>query len=136
MCVSIQGGAGVLAGYPLDTVKVKIQTQDVRNGQTLYRGTFDCLFKLVRKDGVGGHLANVSLLPRCCCEGAQPVQGHELAPARGRGHQRHHLRRVRQRAAAAAAPGLRGLHHAGRGGGRPHTGQQRFLPQLHLDICL
>ena len=55
-----QGGAGVLAGYPLDTVKVKIQTQDVRNGQTLYRGTFDCLFKLVRKDGVGGHLANVS----------------------------------------------------------------------------
>ena len=64
MCVSIQGGAGVLAGYPLDTVKVKIQTQDVRNGQTLYRGTFDCLFKLVRKDGVGGHLANVSPAPQ------------------------------------------------------------------------
>ena len=39
-------------GYPLDTVKVKIQTQDVKNGQTLYKGTFDCFFKLARKDGV------------------------------------------------------------------------------------
>ena len=46
------GAAGVLVGYPLDTVKVKIQTQDVRNGQTQYKGTFDCFFKLVRKDGV------------------------------------------------------------------------------------
>ena len=42
----------MLVGYPLDTVKVKIQTQDVRNGQTQYKGTFDCFFKLVRKDGV------------------------------------------------------------------------------------
>jgi len=48
----IGGGAGVLAGYPLDTVKVKIQTQDVMNGKIKYKGTFDCLFKLVKKDGV------------------------------------------------------------------------------------
>ena len=48
----IAGAAGVLVGYPLDTVKVKIQTQDVRNGQALYKGTFDCFFKLVKKDGV------------------------------------------------------------------------------------
>ena len=48
----ITGAAGVLVGYPLDTVKVKIQTQDVRNGQALYKGTFDCLFKLVKNDGV------------------------------------------------------------------------------------
>ena len=46
------GAAGVLVGYPLDTVKVKIQTQDIKNGNTMYKGTFDCLFKLVRKDGV------------------------------------------------------------------------------------
>ena len=48
----ILGAAGVLVGYPLDTVKVKIQTQDVKNGQMQYKGTFDCFFKLVRKDGV------------------------------------------------------------------------------------
>ena len=48
----ITGAAGVLVGYPLDTVKVKIQTQDVRNGQALYKGTFDCFFKLVKNDGV------------------------------------------------------------------------------------
>ena len=41
-----------MAGYPLDTVKVKIQTQNIRNGVGEYRGTFDCLVKLVRKDGV------------------------------------------------------------------------------------
>ena len=52
--VVLEGGAGVLAGYPLDTVKVKIQTQDVGNAGLKYRGTFDCLFKLVKKDGVSG----------------------------------------------------------------------------------
>ena len=50
----LEGGAGVLAGYPLDTVKVKIQTQDVSSGGLKYKGTFDCLFKLVKKDGVRG----------------------------------------------------------------------------------
>ena len=54
--VVLEGGAGVLAGYPLDTVKVKIQTQDVSNAGLKYRGTFDCLFKLVQKDGVSGWL--------------------------------------------------------------------------------
>jgi len=48
----IGGAAGILAGYPLDTVKVKIQTQDVRNGRMAYKSTFDCLFKLIRADGV------------------------------------------------------------------------------------
>jgi len=40
----------VLAGYPLDTVKVRIQTSPPGT----YRGTFDCLFDCVRKDGVRG----------------------------------------------------------------------------------
>ena len=50
--IVLEGGAGVLAGYPLDTVKVKIQTQDVTKAGLKYKGTFDCLFKLVKKDGV------------------------------------------------------------------------------------
>jgi len=44
------GAAGVLAGYPLDTVKVRIQTSPPGT----YRGTFDCLFDCVRKDGARG----------------------------------------------------------------------------------
>ena len=56
MIIVLEGGAGVLAGYPLDTVKVKIQTQDVSNAGLKYKGTFDCLFKLVKKDGVSGRL--------------------------------------------------------------------------------
>jgi len=44
------GAAGVLAGYPLDTVKVRIQTSPAGT----YKGTFDCLFDCVRKEGVGG----------------------------------------------------------------------------------
>ena len=38
------GAAGVLAGYPLDTVKVRIQTSPAGT----YKGTFDCLFDCVR----------------------------------------------------------------------------------------
>ena len=45
LCVS--GAAGVLAGYPLDTVKVKIQT----SAPGTYRSTFDCLGQLVARDG-------------------------------------------------------------------------------------
>jgi len=44
------GAAGVLAGYPLDTVKVRIQTSPAGT----YKGTFDCLFDCVRKEGVRG----------------------------------------------------------------------------------
>ena len=57
----LQGGAGVLAGYPLDTVKVKIQTQDVSSGGLKYKGTLDCLIKLVKKDGVSVRLVS-------CCD--------------------------------------------------------------------
>jgi len=46
------GAAGVLAGYPLDTVKVKIQTQDTSNIRMMYRGTFDCLSRTVHHEGV------------------------------------------------------------------------------------
>ena len=41
-----------MAGYPLDTVKVKIQTQDISNGRMMYKGTFDCLKQIINKEGV------------------------------------------------------------------------------------
>lgn len=46
----VGGAAGVLAGYPLDTVKVKIQTSTPGT----YRGTFDCLRQVAAKEGVKG----------------------------------------------------------------------------------
>lgn len=41
-----------MVGYPLDTVKVKIQTQVPDKG-VQYRGTFHCLTEIVRENGVG-----------------------------------------------------------------------------------
>eukprot|EP01061_Rhynchopus_euleeides_P004889 TRINITY_DN1408_c0_g2_i1.p1 TRINITY_DN1408_c0_g2~~TRINITY_DN1408_c0_g2_i1.p1 ORF type:complete len:323 (+),score=119.91 TRINITY_DN1408_c0_g2_i1:66-971(+) len=50
----IAGGAGgmclVFVGHPLDTVKVKLQTDTT--GQ--FKGTFDCVKQIVAKDGVRG----------------------------------------------------------------------------------
>lgn len=48
----IIGCAGVLVGHPFDTVKVHLQTQDFKN--PVYRGTFDCLKKIVAKESVRG----------------------------------------------------------------------------------
>jgi len=49
------GAAGVAFGYPLDTVKVKIQTQEIGdNGLKQYRGTYDCLSKIVKSEGARG----------------------------------------------------------------------------------
>jgi len=47
----VGGAAGVIAGYPLDTVKVKIQTQDVSSGRLMYNGTYDCLKQIINKEG-------------------------------------------------------------------------------------
>lgn len=52
------GCAGLLVGHPFDTVKVCLQTQDFRN--PLYRGTFDCLKKIIQKDSVGGLYRGIS----------------------------------------------------------------------------
>ncbi|XP_058840127.1 mitochondrial basic amino acids transporter [Topomyia yanbarensis] len=46
------GCAGVLVGYPFDTVKVHLQTQDYRN--PLYKGTLDCFRKIIAKETVRG----------------------------------------------------------------------------------
>ncbi|XP_029164945.1 mitochondrial basic amino acids transporter-like [Nylanderia fulva] len=46
------GCAGIMVGYPLDTVKVHMQTQDCCNPK--YRGTWDCLRTLFAKESVSG----------------------------------------------------------------------------------
>ncbi|KAL3096038.1 hypothetical protein niasHS_005797 [Heterodera schachtii] len=43
------GVAGVLAGHPLDTVKVRLQTQN--SHCPIYRNTFHCLKKIVQTEG-------------------------------------------------------------------------------------
>ena len=45
----IGGVAGVLAGYPLDTVKVRLQTQNPQSA--LYRGTFHCIRCILKSEG-------------------------------------------------------------------------------------
>ncbi|EGT39251.1 hypothetical protein CAEBREN_14182 [Caenorhabditis brenneri] len=49
---SLGGAAGVLAGHPLDTVKVRLQTQHGPVPQ--YRGTFHCFKLIVQKEGFRG----------------------------------------------------------------------------------
>ncbi|XP_053675119.1 mitochondrial basic amino acids transporter [Anopheles nili] len=46
------GCAGVLVGFPFDTIKVHLQTQSHKN--PLYRGTYDCFRKIIIREGVHG----------------------------------------------------------------------------------
>ncbi|XP_020278291.1 mitochondrial basic amino acids transporter-like [Pseudomyrmex gracilis] len=46
------GCAGIVVGYPLDTVKVHMQTQNCRNPK--YRGTLDCFRSILAKESVSG----------------------------------------------------------------------------------
>lgn len=48
----VGGAAGVLAGHPLDTVKVRLQTQS--HVTPTYHGTFDCLRKITMNEGING----------------------------------------------------------------------------------
>jgi len=54
----IAGGAGgiclVISGQPLDTIKVRLQTQSVEPGKQMYAGTYDCAKKTVQKEGFRG----------------------------------------------------------------------------------
>ncbi|KAJ1724328.1 hypothetical protein LPJ53_001411 [Coemansia erecta] len=47
---SLAGAAQVAVGHPLDTVKVRMQTQ----GGAVFRGPVDCVVKTVRSEGVAG----------------------------------------------------------------------------------
>ncbi|XP_065331830.1 mitochondrial basic amino acids transporter-like [Cloeon dipterum] len=48
----VGGCSGVLVGHPLDTIKVRLQTQDFRN--PVYRGTYHCFRTIVEKESVRG----------------------------------------------------------------------------------
>uniref|UniRef100_T1IWV9 Mitochondrial basic amino acids transporter n=1 Tax=Strigamia maritima TaxID=126957 RepID=T1IWV9_STRMM len=48
----VGGCAGVLVGYPLDTIKVRLQTQDSRCPK--YKGMLDCFQYIVKKETVFG----------------------------------------------------------------------------------
>lgn len=56
----VSGGVGgvclVVAGHPLDTIKVRLQTMPpTKPGETpLYRGTFDCAMQTIKKEGFFG----------------------------------------------------------------------------------
>ncbi|XP_036386555.1 mitochondrial carnitine/acylcarnitine carrier protein [Megalops cyprinoides] len=56
----VAGGVGgaclLLAGHPLDTIKVRLQTQprSLSSQYVLYTGTYDCLRKTLLKEGVLG----------------------------------------------------------------------------------
>ena len=39
-------------GFPLDTVKVRIQTQDPTKGKLKYTSTFQCLRSIIKDEGV------------------------------------------------------------------------------------
>ncbi|KAG7282062.1 hypothetical protein CRUP_023578 [Coryphaenoides rupestris] len=48
----IGGAVGVLVGHPFDTVKVRLQVQNV--DKPLYRGTFHCFQSIVRQESILG----------------------------------------------------------------------------------
>ncbi|XP_041661931.1 mitochondrial basic amino acids transporter [Cheilinus undulatus] len=48
----IGGAAGVLVGHPFDTVKVRLQVQNI--DKPLYRGTFHCFQSIIRQESVFG----------------------------------------------------------------------------------
>ncbi|XP_057213997.1 solute carrier family 25 member 45 isoform X2 [Triplophysa rosa] len=50
----ISGAVGLVIGHPLDTVKVRLQTQSV------YSGTFDCMVRTYKHEGFGGFFKGMS----------------------------------------------------------------------------
>ena len=45
---SVAGAAQVIVGYPLDTIKIRLQLSE----STKYTGTFDCINKIIKQEGV------------------------------------------------------------------------------------
>ncbi|XP_070572163.1 solute carrier family 25 member 45-like isoform X2 [Ptychodera flava] len=48
----VGGGAGVVVGHPLDTIKVRLQAQSL--GAVQYKGIFDCIYKTLKHESVFG----------------------------------------------------------------------------------
>lgn len=59
----VGGGLSVAVGHPMDTIKVKLQTQRrvVAGEAPLYSGTFDCAAKTLRSEGVRGLYRGVTM---------------------------------------------------------------------------
>ena len=49
---SFGGISSLVVGYPLDTIKVRLQTQTCGNGVLQYRSAFDCFRQIVASDGL------------------------------------------------------------------------------------
>ena len=81
-----------------------------------------CVKKIERKSVCEGEL---STLAPALCVGAGPISGPQLPLGRRGRHQRHHVRRVRERAPSDGGPGQRDLCYDGRGRCRPHSGKRR-----------
>ena len=54
----VAGMTGTLAGYPFDTVKVRLQTQTIN--YRLYSGSFDCFVKIARQESILGFYKGMS----------------------------------------------------------------------------
>jgi len=48
----VGGFAGIAVGHPLDTIKVRLQSQDPKNPR--YSGTWNCFTEIVKKESFGG----------------------------------------------------------------------------------
>ncbi|OQV12130.1 Mitochondrial basic amino acids transporter [Hypsibius exemplaris] len=55
---TLGGCAGVIVGYPLDTVKVRLQTQSA--AAPLYKGTYHCLSTIVKNESFWGMYKGMS----------------------------------------------------------------------------
>lgn len=58
---TISGAAGVLAGHPFDTVKVRLQTQDRTTKPTMqFRNTWHCFTSITKEEGIRGLFRGVT----------------------------------------------------------------------------
>ncbi|KAI8620904.1 mitochondrial carrier domain-containing protein [Chytriomyces sp. MP71] len=51
---TIGGAAGVIVGHPLDTVKVRLQSQAMSGSAKRYTGTFNCIATILREEKLRG----------------------------------------------------------------------------------
>jgi len=54
----VAGVTGTIAGYPFDTVKVRLQTQTINH--RLYNGSLDCFIKIARQESMLGFYKGMS----------------------------------------------------------------------------
>ena len=60
MAGGVGGSCLIIAGHPLDTVKVRLQSISLVGKQMPYSGTVDCIIKTVSKEGFSGLFKGIS----------------------------------------------------------------------------